>query len=84
MGYMASYYNIPKAIFHLRKGDYNPNIYPFYNIVVSIFFSIIHRYSPNITLIRGTIGPVFHVRGAKPSSPSAEPRSLQEKSLLRV
>ena len=25
MGYMGPYFDIPKAIFYLRRGDYNPN-----------------------------------------------------------
>ena len=41
-GIWGSYHDIPKAIFYLPKGDYNPNIYPIIMyIVVSIFFSII-------------------------------------------
>ena len=54
MGYMGSYYNIPKAIFYLRKGGYAQNPKP--EILVSIFFSIIPIYPPYCIYLRGTIG----------------------------
>ena len=54
-------YDIPKAIFYLLKGDYNPNIYPII-IYTSLHFLFHYPYTTPLKALysiylRGTMSP---------------------------